>query len=131
MFTAKTLFRSTRVAATMAALALVTRPLVAAEIKLPTETARFAESPLPGYQLASTICMTCHSADYVRMQPPSLNRTYWKAAVTKMQKAFGATTIPDAAVDPIVDYIVKTYGNERTASMDAKAAPTKPAPTKR
>ena len=122
MFTAKILFRSTLVNATVVALALVTRPLAAAEIKLPTETAKFVESPLPGYQLASTICMTCHSADYVRMQPPTLNRTYWKGAVTKMQKAFGATTIPDAAVDPIVDYIVKTYGNERAAGAEAKPA---------
>lgn len=92
----------------------------AAEINLPVETARYAESALPGYALASTLCQTCHSADYTRMQPTNLTATYWKATVVKMQKTFGAP-IPDNAVDPIADYLVKTYGAER-------AAAPKPAP---
>jgi sulfite dehydrogenase len=101
-----------------ASIALVARAL---EIKLPPETARLAESPLPGYPLAVAQCATCHSVDYVKMQPTS-SRTYWKANVTKMQKTFGAP-IPDAMVDPIVDYLVKTYGNERpnTAPVDKSA----------
>lgn len=81
------------------------------EITLPPDTTRLTESPLPGYTLATTFCYTCHSADYARMQPTS-SRTYWKATVTKMQKTFGAP-IPDDAIEPIVDYLVKTYGNER------------------
>jgi len=96
------------------AAALVVGPLVAphaAEITLPPETARFADSPLPGFGVATAMCSTCHSADYVRMQPPTLSRAAWKTIVTKMQKTFGAP-IPDASLDPIVDYIVKTYGPE-------------------
>src|SRR5438067_1161683 len=77
--------------------------LRALEITLPPETARFAESPLPGYAATTGLCSTCHSADYVRMQPPTLTRPAWKAIVTKMQKTFGAP-IPNEALDPIVDY---------------------------
>jgi len=83
------------------------------EITLPVETARLAESPLPGYALAIGLCSTCHSAEYVQYQPNS-NRAYWWAATVKMQKVFGAP-IPDAAIEPIADYLVKTYGMERTA----------------
>ncbi len=78
---------------------------------LPEEKARLAESTLPGYALATTLCYTCHSVDYVKAQPVSA-RTYWKATVVKMQKTFGAP-IPDEAVEPLTDYLVKTYGTER------------------
>lgn len=92
------------------------------EITLPVETARLAESPLPGYALAIGLCSTCHSAEYVQYQP-NANRAYWRAATVKMQKVFGAP-IPDAAIDPIADYLVKTYGLERPASGGTqKSAP--------
>ena len=53
----------------------------------------------------------------MRYQPVSA-RPYWQATVTKMQKTFGAP-IPDAAVAPIVEYLVKTYGAERTPAPAA------------
>jgi hypothetical protein len=84
------------------------------EIELPAETAQLLESPLPGYSLATAFCYTCHSVDYLRAQPPSA-RPYWQATVVKMQKTFGAP-IPVEAVDPIVDYLAKTYGTERSAN---------------
>ena len=86
----------------------------AIEITLPEEKARLAESSLPGYALASALCYTCHSVDYIRYQPPASPRAYWKTQVVKMQKTFGAP-IPDAALEPIIDYLVKTYGAERGA----------------
>ena len=104
---------------------LLTVGLTAAEIILPSETARLTESSLPGFVLATTHCYTCHSVDYVRMQPVS-TRAYWKSSVAKMQKTFGAP-IPDSAVDPLVDYLVKTYGMERsgTSAPAANTAPKK------
>ena len=94
----------------------------AAEITLPEEKARLVESPLPGYTLATTFCYTCHSADYIRTQPTNTRAT-WKASVVKMQKTFGAT-IPDEAVDPIAEYLAKTYGAERpglkSSAVDAR-----------
>lgn len=91
------------------------------EITLPQETAKLIASPLPGYALAQAMCLTCHSTDYMTMQPVSW-RAYWQSSVIKMQKTFGAP-IPDEAVAPLVDYLVKTYGNERTTA-------TTPAPSK-
>jgi len=99
--------------------------LVALEINLPPDTARLAESPLPGYSLAMTYCFTCHSTDYVLTQPVS-SRAYWKSAVVKMQKTFGAP-IPDSAVDPIAEYLAKTYGAERPASSKPASAAVGPA----
>lgn len=86
-------------------------PSRALEITLPVEKVRLADSPLPGAALASALCYTCHSAEYVLYQPPTSPRTYWQATVTKMQKTFNAP-IPDDAVAPIVDYLVKLYGVE-------------------
>jgi hypothetical protein len=97
-------------------------PASAAEIFLPQETARFAVSPLPGSSLATTLCVTCHSADYVQSQPPRLPRTYWAATVIKMQKVFGAP-IPADAVEPLVDFLAKSYGAERDSAPSAAVPP--------
>lgn len=86
----------------------------ALEIKLPAETAALAPSAHPGYSAAMTYCATCHSAEYVRMQPPNMTPAYWKATVLKMKKAFGAP-IPDDQLDAITEYIVKTYGSNQPA----------------
>lgn len=100
-------------AASAASFLCTATPLRAAEIALPPETARYAESSLPGYAMTLAMCLTCHSADYTRMQPPNLSRAQWKATVVKMQKTFGAP-IPDDAIEPIAEYLAKTYGAERT-----------------
>ena len=101
-----------------------TLPATAKEITLPEEKAQLAESPLPGYALATALCYPCHSADYVLYQPPSTSRAWWKATMTKMQKTFGAP-IPDSAMEPLIDYLVKTYGVERNAAVVAPAAAAK------
>lgn len=104
-------------------------PAAAVEITLPTETVRLGDSPLPGAALATAMCYTCHSAEYALYQPPTSPRTYWKATVVKMQKVFGAP-IPDTAVDPITDYLVKLYGVENPpAPTPAGPASQTPAPS--
>jgi hypothetical protein len=97
------------------ALAAALAPLPAIEITLPAETDRLIESKLAGYTLATTYCYTCHSTDYVRVQPPGMNRAAWRASVVKMQKTFGAQ-IPEDAIDPIAEYLARTYGAERVAA---------------
>jgi sulfite dehydrogenase len=81
----------------------------AVEINLPPDTAAYKPSQLPGYQLVQKNCMTCHSAQYPATQPSSSKRAYWEATVKKMKKA-------------MVDYLVKTYGNERQGQAQAPAA---------
>jgi hypothetical protein len=96
--------------------------LSAKEITLPAEKARYTASALPGAELAATMCYTCHSAEYALYQPATSPRAYWKATVVKMQKTFGAP-IPDTAIDPLTDYLVKTYGAESASSSTTAPAP--------
>jgi sulfite dehydrogenase len=84
----------------------------ATEITLPPETASYRPSQLPGYQLVLANCMLCHSAHYAQMQPPGSARGYWEATVKKMKKPFGAQ-FADEDIPAMVDYLVKTYGNEK------------------
>lgn len=94
----------------------------AVEINLPPETATFKPSTLPGYQLVQKNCMVCHSAQYPSTQPPSMNRAYWDATVKKMKKPFGAQ-FDDAEIPAMVEYLVKTYGNEQPGSKPPAAKP--------
>ena len=76
---------------------------------LPPETAKF--KPGPGEPLATTSCLLCHSADYISTQPP-VDRTAWKASVTKMREKYGAP-ISTNSVEALAEYFAKTYGKER------------------
>jgi cytochrome c551/c552 len=100
--------------------ALQAGSVFALDIQLPAETAAYKPSSLPGYQLALRDCMTCHSAHYVQSQPSTSPRAYWEATVKKMKHPFGAQ-FADEDIAPIADYLVKTYGAERSA---AAATPT-------
>ncbi len=75
----------------------------------PPETARL--KPGPNSAKAVGHCSLCHSAEYISTQP-TLPRTAWKAIVVKMQKVHGAP-IPEADVEPIVEYLAKVYGAEK------------------
>lgn len=81
-------------------------------IVLPPDGIELAASAAPGFALAQRYCVTCHSAEYMRYQPPSAARPYWEATVKRMQTVFAAP-VPDADIAPIVDYLATTYGNER------------------
>ncbi|MEO8428708.1 MAG: c-type cytochrome [Verrucomicrobiota bacterium] len=80
------------------------------KIELPRETETF--KPGNGFEIANAHCLICHSADYVAIQPP-LARAFWKNSVQKMQQKYGAT-IPEEQVEPLVGYLVKTYGTEKS-----------------
>lgn len=85
----------------------VTKTLV-----LPPDGAQMKASPLPGYAKAQASCVACHSAEYLLYQPATAPRTYWDAMAKRMKTVFNAP-IDDADVPEIVDYLVKTYGNEQ------------------
>src|SRR5215467_967068 len=78
---------------------------VALDIHLPPETAAFKQDV--GAEIANGQCLTCHSVEYVVIQPP-MQRTFWKAEVQKMQQKYGAQ-IPDNQVEAVVDYLTKNY----------------------
>ncbi len=84
----------------------------AKEIRLPPDGVQLTPSALPGYDKARHLCVACHSAEYMLYQPPSAARPYWEGVVTRMKKVFSAP-LDDADMPDIVDYLVKTYGNEQ------------------
>ncbi len=81
-------------------------------IQLPPDGVQLKPSPLPGYAKAQANCVACHSAEYLLYQPPTAARPYWEAMVKRMKAVFKAP-INDADMPEIVDYLVKTYGNEQ------------------
>ena len=95
-------------------LAAVIAPVAAAtkSITLPPDGVQLKASSLPGYALAQANCVACHSAEYMLYQPPSAARPYWDAMVKRMKAVFKAP-LNDADMPAIVDYLVKTYGNEQ------------------
>ncbi len=74
--------------------------------KLPAEETRL--KPGAGAELVKANCLLCHSTDYISTQP-ALTRDQWKATVLKMQQKFGAPFNAEK-MDPVVDYLVKSYG---------------------
>jgi mono/diheme cytochrome c family protein len=108
-----TLAMDARIAAWLVALAVA--PLTQAAprtIQLPPDGVQLKESTLPGYAKAQANCVACHSAEYMRYQPPTAARPYWDAMVKRMKMVFNAP-IADTDMPDIVDYLVKTYGNEQ------------------
>lgn len=81
-------------------------------IDLPPDGMQLTPSTLPGYAKAQSNCVACHSAEYMVYQPPNAARPYWDAMVKRMKAVFKAP-IDDADMPAIVDYLVKTYGNEK------------------
>jgi len=81
------------------------------EIVLPPDGVQLVASPLPGYGKALAQCVGCHSAEYMLYQPPTAPRAYWEAMVKRMKGVFLAPIV-DSDMPDIVDYLVKTYGNE-------------------
>jgi sulfite dehydrogenase (cytochrome) subunit B len=82
-------------------------------IQLPPDGVQLKPSALPGYAKAQGNCVACHSAEYMLYQPPTAPRAYWDAMVKRMKTVFKAP-LNDADMPDIVDYLVKTYGNEQS-----------------
>ena len=78
----------------------------------PPDSVTLKASALPGYTRAQALCSSCHSAEYMQYQPPSAARPYWDTMVKRMKAVFKAP-VPDEDMPLIVDYLVKTYGNEQ------------------
>jgi mono/diheme cytochrome c family protein len=105
----------TAIASTLIAVAFGSVSIASAgskSIELPPDGVQLTPSSLPGYAKAQANCVVCHSAEYMRYQPPNAPRLYWDAMVKRMKLVFKAP-IDDADMPAIVDYLAKTYGNEQ------------------
>ena len=76
------------------------------KIELPPETGSF--KPTPGSELANAQCLTCHSVEYVAIQPP-MAKPFWAAEVKKMREKYAAS-IPDDQIESLVNYLADNYG---------------------
>jgi len=85
-------------------------PAASLKIELPPESTGLKTGA--GSDLATRQCATCHSADYVAIQPPGRPLAFWKAEVEKMKKVYGAP-IPDDQVEPIAQYLTRAYGDAK------------------
>jgi sulfite dehydrogenase (cytochrome) subunit B len=100
-------------AVTVALLALADpAPAGSKSIELPADGVVLKPSPLPGYAKAQAICVACHSAEYMQYQPATAPRAYWDAMAKRMKMVFKAP-VADEDLPLIVEYLVKTYGNEQ------------------
>ena len=81
-------------------------------IELPPDGVQLKNSNLPGFARAQAGCVVCHSAEYMQYQPHTAARPYWDAMVKRMKQVFNAP-LDDVDMPVIVDYLVKTYGNEQ------------------
>ena len=98
-----------------------TSPTYAAELKIELPAERTEMKTGPHSDVVAANCVTCHSWDYVAIQPP-LARAAWKATVTKMRATYGAP-IAENQIDEIVEYLAKTYGDESDALREKNAPP--------
>lgn len=105
-------------AALMAGVALgsTAAPLLAHAVtktyESPADTVFLQPSAHPGFAKAA-VCAACHSAEYIVYQPPTTaTRPYWEAMVKRMKNVFNAP-LQEGDIPDLVDYLVKTYGNER------------------
>jgi cytochrome c len=82
--------------------------IVAAPVKimLPLETASFKQKP--GWEMANAQCLTCHSVEYVEMQPPKA-LDFWTIEVKKMREKYGAQFAEEDTA-ALADYLARTYG---------------------
>ena len=81
-------------------------PSTVVSIQLPPDVTAYRSAP--GQELAQTLCITCHSADYAAMQPP-MPKKFWEANIKKMREKFGAP-IPETATADLAAYLTAAYG---------------------
>lgn len=98
--------RITTVALVVFALSSVSATAAPRTYDLPEDTAKLR--PGPGVEVAEANCLTCHSPDYIAMQPGKKGHAFWTAEVTKMVKVFGAP-IQDEDAKTIAEYLAATY----------------------
>ena len=67
-------------------------------------------APGDGREAVLAYCDTCHSPNFITMQPP-LPADVWAGEVAKMTKMFGAQ-IPDDAAQEIIRYLQANYTPE-------------------
>ena len=91
-------------------LALVASAVAADKtIPMPPDHPYATLKPGAGVEVTRQQCVSCHSTDYIVMQPHG-NARQWDGVVTKMIKVFGAP-VSEQDAKTIVEYLATQYGN--------------------
>lgn len=77
-------------------------------ITLPPDNPYATLKPGPGAEITHFHCSSCHSTDYIVMQPRG-DAKQWQAVVTKMIKVYGVE-LSEREVQVIVEYLASAYG---------------------
>ena len=100
--------------------------LLVAPASWAADPTQYLPSTLPGYAKTQEKCLRCHTAEPMAYQPQDAPRTHWESMVKRMKRVFKAK-LDDAEIADIVDYMAKTYGNERAGFVAApKEVPKEP-----
>lgn len=75
---------------------------------LPEETAALRPGTGKGFDAAGANCLSCHSPDYIAMQPPKKGAAFWDSEVQKMIKVYHAP-IDEADAKAISEYLTDKY----------------------
>jgi mono/diheme cytochrome c family protein len=75
---------------------------------LPDETSTLKPGRGPAFEATQNNCLSCHSSDYIKTQPPKRGKAFWDAEVTKMIKVYHAP-ISDADAKLIGEYLAEAY----------------------
>src|ERR1700747_2521662 len=97
--------------ALLTALLLAWPLAVAAQTKsitLPLDHAYGELKPGPGADVTARTCRSCHSTDYIVMQPRG-DAKQWEGVVAKMMGVYGANIAPEDA-KAIAQYLATQYG---------------------
>lgn len=104
--------------------------LLATPASWAADPTQYLPSTLPGYAKTQEKCLRCHTAEPMAYQPQDAPRAHWESMVKRMKRVFKAK-LDDAEIADIVDYMAKTYGNERegfvAAPKDVAKDPAQPA----
>lgn len=91
---------------------------MAAGVEFPQETGGYKKSDLPGYKIASGLCLMCHSSQYASSQPPKSSPAYWNATIHKMKDVYKAP-VTDEMIPAVVEYLSVEYGGQDRAAAHA------------
>lgn len=74
----------------------------------PTAVLRPLQGHEAGLEATQTNCVSCHSVDYIAMQPPGKGKALWDSEVAKMVKVYHAI-IDEADAKAISAYLAAAY----------------------
>ncbi|MBV8783619.1 MAG: cytochrome c [Gammaproteobacteria bacterium] len=65
----------------------------------------------PGRDATQANCSICHTAEYIPMNAPAMDRAGWQKSLQKMRERFGAP-LSDADAQTVLEYLSANYAGK-------------------